>query len=672
MTTRSVPLGRIGERILDLAPLVVFVVLLGAMLAPWPRLLVAVALAAVVWLAALRWLPTALTAPAALLRSSWLLLAVLVLVAWAHWPAVSGDFVTDDYGCLQLWHSKSAGQLLQLGDVSEGIWGAPDDELRPVFALWYKALLDAFGVRPLPLHVANLILHLLTCVAVFGIARQWWGPPGNPAAVSAGLLFGLMPVHAEPVAWLIGGVDVLSTLFYLVVVLLFVRFRATRRRGAWLAAAAVCIPAMFTKETVVTLPATLLAFDLIVARPADWRPGQRTASLLRLAGVHAPFVLASAGFLVLRRLAFHTFAREGRVLERLPWFLSSLPTRLRWFLLPDPAGGAWQLAVSCFASGALLACLLWLWRHRHDHRRAQGWVACFGLAVPIVTHLPLIVTYLSPRHLYLPGAALALAAGAAIFPRRDQGPRVPALKPQAAPTGTLDPGSRVPALKPQHASTGTLDQDSPSQVSIVRATMLLLLVLVFVPALRERHQQWHSAEAISRAARLGIDAVTQRVPAGSLLVIAGIPDQLHSTLVWRFALPFALQPPFIDRDLDRSFVLIEAPELYCCPVEYWWKRRMPPLTRLLAGPPEERVDVRLAEWKDGAIHLRHGRPRRRLVRGLIENTLGHALAPTTTGSPDEARRVVDRLADLARRGLPRAESSPRGRARPASRPASER
>lgn len=593
-------------------PLAALVVLLATMLAGRPLVLVAVGVATLLWTRELhrrRISPL----PGFLQRIHplfWPLLA-LALVAWANGPALGGDFLADDFGCLQLWSGKSAGQVLQLGDVSDGIWGVPDDELRPAFVLWYKALLSLFGVAAGPLHTANLLLHLLACLTVYGVVRQWWGRPGQAAALSAGLLFGVMPIDAEPVAWLIGGVDVLSTLAYLVVLWLFVRYRATGQRWALAAAAVVCVPALFTKEIVITLPVTLLGFDLLVARPWRKEPGGRLLTLVRLAGVHLPFVLAGAGFLLLRRLAFHTFAREGRLIARVPWFLGSLPTRLRFILLPDSIGSVLGLAAAALAMGGLVASLFWLWRHRREEAATVLLVGFFGLVFPIVTHLPLVVTYLSPRHLYLPGAGLAIAAGAALFPR------------EAAIAGT----HRTPP----------------------RLALLLLLLATFVPALRQGQSDWRTASEISREARRGIEAASRELPRGALLVVAGVPAERDATLVWRFALPFALQPPFAADDIERSRTLIEVPDLYCCPLEQWWRVRLPPLVHLLEGDPRSRIDVHLAEWGPGRVTLFRGRPRRRLVRGLLEEALGRPLTEETEGTLEEARAVVARLVDLARR-----------------------
>ncbi len=61
----------------------------------------------------------------------------------------------------------------------------------------------------------------------------------------------------------------LAALAYLLVLLLFVRFRAAGAWGAWLAAVTLCVPALFTKEIVVTLPVTLLGFDRSGGRGAS-------------------------------------------------------------------------------------------------------------------------------------------------------------------------------------------------------------------------------------------------------------------------------------------------------------------------------------------------------------------------------------------------------------------
>jgi hypothetical protein len=108
-------------------------------------------------------------------------------------------------------------------------------------------------------------------------------------ALLAASLFALTPSQAEPIAWISGRVDSVAALFYLGAFLCFVRFRldegapsakapplevegAGGRRGAWLVAALlIFICGLFAKQTLVTFPLLVLAYDVAYGRsPRRW------------------------------------------------------------------------------------------------------------------------------------------------------------------------------------------------------------------------------------------------------------------------------------------------------------------------------------------------------------------------------------------------------------------
>src|SRR5262245_27631174 len=111
-------------------------------------------------------------------------------------------FLGDDFGYVQLFHAKSWTAVLRPGDISEGIWGHPLDEMRPFFALAFKAGTALHGTNALSWHVGNALLHGLAAVLVAALARAAGAP--SPVAALAGLLFAVQPAHTETVAWITG------------------------------------------------------------------------------------------------------------------------------------------------------------------------------------------------------------------------------------------------------------------------------------------------------------------------------------------------------------------------------------------------------------------------------------------------------------------------------------
>jgi tetratricopeptide (TPR) repeat protein len=150
---------------------------------------------------------------------------------------------------------------------------------------WLSLLLDGqlFGLRPGGYHLTSLLLHAASTVLLFVLFRLMTGATWRSAFVAA--LFALHPLHVEPVAWVAGRKDVLSTLFWLLALLMYVRYAGVRRQEArgrrekaetrnphhasryYLLALFFFVCGLMSKTMVVTLPVILLLLD--------WWPLQR-------------------------------------------------------------------------------------------------------------------------------------------------------------------------------------------------------------------------------------------------------------------------------------------------------------------------------------------------------------------------------------------------------------
>src|SRR5437899_9730061 len=100
-----------------------------------------------------------------------------------------------------------------------------------------------WGVNPVGYHLTNLLLHVANAVVFFFVVRRLLtralpspSERGHALAVAAGvaaLVFAIHPLRVESVAWVTERRDVLSGLFYLVAILLYLRAceRGARGRG---------------------------------------------------------------------------------------------------------------------------------------------------------------------------------------------------------------------------------------------------------------------------------------------------------------------------------------------------------------------------------------------------------------------------------------------------------
>lgn len=150
--------------------------------------------------------------------------------------------------------------------------------------------LDArlFGFRnPFGYHLGNLLLNAANVVLLFvflGRATGRWTFAGTTA-----LLFSLLPVHVEPVAWVMGRKDLLSAFFLLAALVVqtfeLAQTKAVRRRALYLATLLLTCLALLSKIAAMTAFVVLalhriLRDELAGPRAADgpftWRRAVRT------------------------------------------------------------------------------------------------------------------------------------------------------------------------------------------------------------------------------------------------------------------------------------------------------------------------------------------------------------------------------------------------------------
>src|SRR2546422_618954 len=173
---------------------------------------------------------------------------------------------------------------------------------------WMTLGLDylLWGMNPVGYHLTSLLLHAANAVVFFFVVRRLLtralpGPSehGYALAVSSGvaaLVFAIHPLRVESVVWVTERRDVLSGLFYLLTILLYLRAREREERGRgwyWLSVAAfVC--ALFSKSMVVNLPVVLLILDVYPLRRLGGAVGWLSESARRVYVEKIPFVLLAA------------------------------------------------------------------------------------------------------------------------------------------------------------------------------------------------------------------------------------------------------------------------------------------------------------------------------------------------------------------------------------------
>ena len=202
-------------------------------------------------------------------------LALLAVVVYT--PALFGGFVWDD------WIFVNEPLVRRLDGIVS-IWLSPSEILRenhywPVTYTTFWIEHKLWGFNPVGYHAVNIALHALNSVLVWRLLLRL----GVPGAWLVAAVFAVHPVHVESVAWIIERKDLLSALFYLGAVHVWLRFTEAPGPGRYVLCLALFAAALLSKSIVVTLPATLLLLRWWQAGRVTWRDAACVAPLFALA-----------------------------------------------------------------------------------------------------------------------------------------------------------------------------------------------------------------------------------------------------------------------------------------------------------------------------------------------------------------------------------------------------
>jgi tetratricopeptide (TPR) repeat protein len=366
--------------------------------------------------------------------------AVLVILAGlAYCNSFDVPLVFDDLLTIQ------ANSGVQFGDnLRPSIWTT-----RPILYLSFAINHRLHGQEVWGYHAVNFILHVVNGILVFLIAVHILRRSGAATAAAAhtyGLLaaafFLVHPVQTESVTYISSRSELLSAFFYGLATLIFIKRDPDRIGFLW--SVVVAVPfflGLLTKETVVSMPAVLLAYDfLFLSRArargilARWR-FYITFAAGELAGVYLLVTggLANAvGAEVSRISSWQYFLTQLRVIVTY-MRLVALPAGLNVDYDFRPSAGPLELSV--MASFAVLAAVLglaWHWRTRQP--LASFAILWFFITLAPTSSVIPIRDLIFEHRLYLPLMGLSLAFPLLIG-------RVAALLPLRLPVGTTAAGA---------------------------------------------------------------------------------------------------------------------------------------------------------------------------------------------------------------------------------------
>ncbi|CAG2160236.1 unnamed protein product [Oppiella nova] len=158
-----------------------------------------------------------------ILRNPYVLLVMVCCIC--YWPSMWGQLVFDDRPAIidnkDLRPNTPLYRLFQ-----NDFWGTPlhkeqsHRSYRPLTTLTFRWNFSIHGLNPMGYHIINIALHSLVCILFYNYSRLLFCD--SMTSLITSLLFAVHSIHTECVASIVGRAELLSAIFYLSALLIWI------------------------------------------------------------------------------------------------------------------------------------------------------------------------------------------------------------------------------------------------------------------------------------------------------------------------------------------------------------------------------------------------------------------------------------------------------------------
>ena len=253
-------------------------------------------------------------------------LILACLAAYAN--SLSGDFVFDDTAqivgnmSLHSWQNVINAFTTDVWafERNTGSTDIPPPYYRPLFTVYLTLGYQLFGLWQQGWHLMNLAVHTGATVLAYRLFVNL-SDGNNRLSFIAALLFALIPVHVESIAWISGIPDPLAALFYIPAMIFYIRWRKNDDKKFLIYSLISFFLALLCKETPIVLPAVLFVWEITMNRQKN--SGNLFSAFRQL----LIFILPIVVYLMMR----------VSVLGTISWkhpFITKTPTELIYATIP--------------------------------------------------------------------------------------------------------------------------------------------------------------------------------------------------------------------------------------------------------------------------------------------------------------------------------------------------
>jgi tetratricopeptide (TPR) repeat protein len=347
--------------------------------------------------------------------------ALLFAAVLAYHGSLAVPFFFDDLAAIT--NNPTIRNLRRIGEVLSPPAEGGGTMGRPVINLSLALNYAIGGTNPRGYHVFNLIVHALSALTLFGLARRTFAQPALgarfagsafPLSFVIALLWVVHPLQTESVSCVIQRTELLMGLFYLLTLYCFVRSVSEPAPKRWPALAiGCCALGMASKEVMISAPVMVVLYDRTFVTGSFRAAWQARRALY--SGLAATWIIlialltstgatrgAAAGFgLGVSAWSYALKQCEAIVTYlRLSFWPHPLVMDYGTELVADPLQVAPHAAVILLSIAGMIAAL----RYRPALGFVMFWV--FAILAPSSSVVPLVAQTMAEHRMYLPLAGV--------------------------------------------------------------------------------------------------------------------------------------------------------------------------------------------------------------------------------------------------------------------------
>lgn len=311
---------------------------------------------------------------------------------------------------------------------------------RPAVSSTYAIDYSLWKFNPFGFHLTNVIIHLINSLLFYLLLRLMFRKVESPfkdyALLIGALIFAVHPIHTEVTAWVSGRTDGLAATFFFAAFIYYIKYSASpgiakkevkfTQTSGFLFGMTIFMYmfALFSKEMAITLPAAVIAYDLIVNRLTFKNElKQKLPMYVTLIAVSAVFMLWRGYVLSQVTERPHYLYFYGKEFSTVIYtMLQTVPLYFRLAVAPYGMlyhySGYMPYLYSPFEFGVIFAVIFIIicgFAVFYLYKRLP--YAAFAIALFFITLLPVMnlvptMNFMADRFLYIPSMFLSILAAA--------------------------------------------------------------------------------------------------------------------------------------------------------------------------------------------------------------------------------------------------------------------